>query len=175
MSIRENQETWKSDISGTIILRRLDHRGEMTRTEIVPAGKTFHITAEERRLNQEEVASPEFDVFRNGMLRPVRLLDSAEDARELAENPNVMSDTDMRSLLKSHFKTFTSKLGEISNPFALERMLALATSPEVDATISRVEAIKSRLNEVAPNHVPETVAVAPADSDRGAMRAVTPK
>jgi hypothetical protein len=58
-----------------------------------------------------------------------------------------MSETDMKTLLSGHFKTFEHKLGQIRNVSTLERMLAVAY--DADATVKRVERIKGRIEEVS--------------------------
>lgn len=169
-----DQESWVNTAAGTVILNRLDHRGEMTRQETVVAGRTFHITTQERRINQEATASEDLDPFKNGMLRPVRLLDGTEDAKELASNPNTMSEEDMRALFRAHHKTFASKVNEIRNPYALERMLKMAG--EVDTTVSRVDTIKARLAEISPDRPVEVQAMATGSGRDSAAsgRPVTP-
>lgn len=139
-----SQESWQNSTRGTVALKRLDHRGELTRDELVSGGKTFHITPEERKINMEMAAGPELDVFRNGTLVPVRLIEGTEDARELAANPNLMSETDMRALVKT--KEIAARLGQITNASALERMLRIAE--EEDAAVSIVRAIQGRLRAV---------------------------
>jgi hypothetical protein len=142
-------ESWSNATRGTVFLRRFDHRGELNRIESVQSGKTFHLSPEERRINSEMAAEQDLDVFRNGTLTPVRLIEDSAEARELASNPNVMSETDMRALLKVHPKTFESKIKAVRNPVTLERLLAVAH--EEDASIKRVESVQARLAEVAPH------------------------
>lgn len=156
---RTNQEAWQNVVQGTVVVAKFNHRGEMVSDEVVPPGKTFHITTEERVINQtERCADPDLDPFTNGMLRPVRLLDSSEEAEALKSNPNVMSDSDMMAMLKSHHKTFSSKLEKIKNPYALERLLALATQVDSDIAFSRVQAVKDRLTAFSPKVTEVTVA-----------------
>ena len=144
----DKHETWQNAVPGTVIFKRLDHRGEMVRIETVPGGRTFSITTEERRQNSVEAANADLDPFRNGMLTPVRLLDDSDEARELASNPNVMSESEMRTLVKGVAKTFDKRLAEVRNPATLERLLAMAHTE--DAPVKRVEAIQSRLEEMQP-------------------------
>jgi hypothetical protein len=75
-----------------VVINRLDHRGELTKHDIVDPGKKFNLTTEERRMNQELAARADMDVFSNGQLQPVRILDDVDDAREIASNPNLMSE-----------------------------------------------------------------------------------
>jgi hypothetical protein len=157
----ENVETWKNPTEGRVWVNRLDHRGEPKRVEIIGAGRTFHVTPEERRLNQEMASSEDLDVFRNGTLTPIRLLgtDEAEEAA-FATNPNLMTEGDMRTMVakprRGATDAFAEKLTEIKNPATLQRLLNLAR--EEDAPLSRVEAIEGRLREISPSMVSERVA-----------------
>lgn len=143
---RAHQETWRNSTAGTVFLIRLDHRGEQTINEQVASGRVIHLTPEERRINMEKAASENQDMFRNGTLTPVRLIDTEDDARELAANPNAMTETDMRALFKTP-RTFAAKITGITNLTSLERLLALAY--DEDATIKTVEHIKSRIAKVS--------------------------
>lgn len=140
-------ETWQNIGRGRVVIRRDTLHGR--KDEIVSGGKTFHIAEEDRRRNSELAASVDLDPFKNGVLVPVRLLDGTEDAAEIAENPNLMGETEMVALLKGNFKTLEKRVGEIRNPVVLERMLELARTE--DATVGKLEAVKARLAEVAPS------------------------
>jgi hypothetical protein len=143
----DKQETWQNTTEGTVILKRLDHRGEFGRIETVVGGRTFNITIDERRQNSVEAASADLDVFRNGVLAPVRLLDDSDEARELASNPNVMTETDMRKFVMGG-EGFEERLAQIHNGATLDRLLAAAY--EENAPVKRVEAIQARIAEVQP-------------------------
>lgn len=187
----ENVETWKNPTEGRVWVNRLDHRGEPKRVEIIGAGRTFHVTPEERRLNQEMASSQDLDIFTNGTLTPIRLLGTDEaEAAAFAANPNLMTEGDMRSLVgkpkRGATDAFAERLSEIRNGATLQRLLALAR--EEDAPLSRVEAIEARLREVSPAVVAERVAStampvsaevttrgpARKNAREGAARAVTP-
>jgi hypothetical protein len=139
-------EVWMNATLGTVFVLKMDHRGELTRHEQVNSGRKFNITTEERRLNMERAADESLNVFTNGTLVPVRLIAEDEESRELASNPNAMSESDMASLLSGHFKTFEAKLNQIRNSSTLERMLAVAY--EQDASVKRVDRIRERLDQV---------------------------
>jgi hypothetical protein len=143
---KAQNEIWMNPTAGTVFLLKMDHRGELTRYEQVNSGRKFNITTEERQLNMERAADESLCVFRNGTLQPVRLIAEDEETRELASNPNAMSESDMKALLSGHFKTFEAKLAQINNGATLERMLALAY--DQDVTIKRVQSIQGRIGEV---------------------------
>lgn len=143
-------ETWKNPTAGRVWINRLNHRNELDKVEVIAGGRTFHISSQERKLNQEMAYSPDLDLFANGTLTPVRLIEGSEDAREFAANPNLLTEDDMRGLVKKTkgaTDAFVERLATIKNPATLERLLSLAR--EEDAPLSRVEAIQSRLGEVS--------------------------
>lgn len=175
-----DQETWQNVTEGTVVLKRFDHRGEMAKDEVIIGGRNFHITSQERRLNQDKAADEGLDVFRNGTLHPLRLMDDTEEAKEISANPNLMSETDMKTLVRVHPKTFEKRLSEIGNATTLQRLLGMAHTE--DASIKRVEAIEARLAQVSPMSVNEVrvaggpVGPIPAgDTTAPGMRPVTPR
>lgn len=140
-------EVWQNSGYSTICLNKFDSRGNIIREQI-PGKRKVMLTPEERRLNQEVAATDQLDFFQNGMLVPVRLLDSEEDTQKLQANVNAMSETAMKALFKSQKPAFTAKLDEISNVITLRRLLEVAT--EVDASIRQVEAIQARIDNLSP-------------------------
>lgn len=186
-------ETWKNPTEGRVWINRLDHHGNLDKVEIIGASRTFHITPKERRLNQEMAARSDLDIFSNGTLTPLRLIDGAADTEAFALNPNLMTEADMRDLFKvgrteatkaAIGEAFDERLAAITNTATLGRLLALAR--DEDAPLSRVEAIQARLNEVQqpgifaqvgadPSNGSPSSADAPRPSKRmSATRAVTP-
>jgi hypothetical protein len=141
------QETWRNFTRGTIGVRRLDHRGELTGYELVRAGYRLHILPEERRLNQEKVADPTQDPFTNGMFVPERLDDSDPDTAALLANPNIVSDDEMPKLVRGAAKAMVDRIAQITNLLTLERILQAAMA-DPDVKLRRVEAIKARIAEV---------------------------
>jgi hypothetical protein len=172
---RNDMESWRNATLGTHFISRLDHRGEMVRVEQIGPGRTFHLTPEERRINSERTASEDLDVFRNGFFEPVRLLDDSEEARELASNPNVMSESDMRALVKVHPKTFDARLQAITNGMTLERLAAIAL--DEDVTVKRMRMIQGRLAEVSPSLAVTVQSTVDYSSDRKPVfgQPVTPR
>lgn len=166
-------ETWKNVTAGTVALKRLDHRGDFTKEEILTAGKATHITSAERRMNSEQAANEELDFFRNGILSPIRLIDGSEDAREIASNPNMLSESDMHALLKAPMRTFESRASELNRTAVLERLLAMAH--EDDATIKKVEFLKARLQAVNPSGFTENTTQVAGQTQTTGIRPVTPK
>lgn len=165
-------ESWMNSTPGRVWVNKFDARGNLA-AEIIASGRTFHLSPQERRVNQEMAASEELDVFSNGTLQPVRLLEGDESDVEIASKPNHLSDSDIKDLVKAHHKTLEKRLEQISNPSALERVLEAAL--EVDASVSTVERIKSRMREVAPSLYTEVATVSGPAVGREKLKAVTPK
>jgi len=143
-------ETWKNPTEGRVWINRLDRHGELEKVEVIAGGRTFHISSAERRLNQEMAYNSDLDLFANGTLTPVRMIEGSDDAREFAANPNLLTEDDMRGLVrktKASTDSFVERLATIKNPATLERLLSLAR--EEDAPLSRVEAIQGRLGELS--------------------------
>lgn len=152
----DDLETWKNPNEGRVWINRIDHRGELSKDEIIGPGKVFHMSALERRLNQEMASDPDLDIFTNGTLSPVRLIEGSADAEAFKSNPNLMTEGDMKDLFKpakteaakaEATDAFTTRLTAIKNPATLDRLLSLARTE--DAPLSRVEAIENRIREIA--------------------------
>lgn len=169
-------EIWQSSIQGKIGVLKFDRRGDLIH-EIVPGGRKFSITTNERLINSDRTVDESKDPFKNGMLIPVRLLDTAEDAAEIAANPNLMTESDMLDLLKNK-RGFQARLADITNRFALQRMLELAERDDVDASVRQVNAINARLEELDPSVVEVSSSTRGLSEDKPDLyqgKAVTPK
>lgn len=169
-------ETWRNATKGMVYLLKIDRFGNETH-EVVNGGKSFSLSNAERLLNQDRAANEGLDMFKNGQLVPVRLLEGDEEAAEIAANPNLMGEQEMTELFKTHWKTFDAKLAKISNLVTLSRMMEVAN--EVDATIKQVAMIEARIGELSPQakEVSEEAITAGSDNYGEAItgRAVTPK
>lgn len=167
-------ETWRNATRGRVWVKKFGADGKL-RDEIVASDRVVHLTPQERLMNQEMAAREDMDVFNNGILQPVRLIDGSEEAKEIAGNPNHITDDDITKLVKSHHKTLDARLKDISNPAALQRMLEVAK--EQDASFSTVGRIKERLGEVAPEMVNEITQVTTQTDPQGmgGIRPVTPR
>lgn len=166
-------ETWKSAIAGTIGILKLDRLGAL-KEEVVRPGGTVTLTPDERIMNQDRAASTDSDVFKNGFLTPVRLIDATEDKADIDANPNLMSDEDLHATLKLHWKQLPAKLEAITNKITLGRLLAIAN--EDDATVKTVAAIQTRLDELDKDfhEIQQEKAKRADQDDRERFRAVTP-
>jgi hypothetical protein len=151
----QERESWKSNIPGRIYLKQINSQGHVHDVVVHP-GKAVHLTPQERHMNQEMAASKDQDVFANGFMSPIRLIENSEEAAAIAANPNLMTESDMRALFKNT-RGFNARLTEISNVLTLQRMIELAD--EVDASLRQVSAIQARIVELTPDSSNAEIAV----------------
>lgn len=144
------KETWKNATLGRVAVAKIDRRGDIDH-ELVSGGGKILLTTDERIMNQEMAANDELDVFKNGTMVPVRLLDTTEDAAEIASNPNLKSEEDLRNMFKLQWKKFETECATLSNLTTLLRLKEIAQ--EGDATVRQVNVIEARIAEVDPNAV----------------------
>ena len=152
----DDREVWQNTTRGKVIVQKFGPRGAIQQ-EVVRPGQKVSLTHEERVHNQEIVASASLDVFSNGILSVVKIADSAHDYESVANNPNVLSDSELRELFNLHPQTFAKRLKEIDNRQTLKRLAALAE--ESDASLSKSNAIAARLNETSTHPVTEVTTV----------------
>lgn len=147
----EKKELWENSIKGNIFVKTYDVGGKLV-DSIVRSGKKIAITAEERRLNQEMAANKDLDFFANGMLRPVdiALIEDAQDYEEIASNPNLISDSEMKDLFKLRGKAFKDRIEAISNTTTLDRVKEIAEDDATAATVTQVKIISERLATLTP-------------------------
>lgn len=117
--------------------------------ELVSSGKNIQITREEREINQERAASSVLDLFANGIMVPIRLVDP-EDEKEFAENPNLMTDDDLRVMFAMQWREFDAKLVTISNAYTLNRLLDISKDETVKASVRQATQIENRLKSITP-------------------------
>lgn len=178
-----NVETWKNATKGVVWVVKFDRFGN-EQQEVIPAGRAFSLAKDERLINQDRAADENLDVFSNGMLVPVRLLEGDEDALDIANNPNLMGETDMGELFKQHWKTFEAKVAKINNESTLLRLRDMADT--LDASVKQAAIIEARIKEVAPasilddgitqvGAVRQNVDSDTGDEERITGKAMTPK
>lgn len=172
-------ETWQNATRGRVVLRRLGALGQV-RYEMIGSGKTFHITPQERRMNQEVAANEDLDFFLNGTLQPINLADT-DDAEILKNNPNLLGDEEqIRRLFRASQDVFAERLATIKNASALERLKEIAYQDETAATLAQVRMIEARLEQVNPEienvhpGAAETQAVDTRTTADRKIKAVTP-
>lgn len=126
----EERETWTNPGKGLVYILQFDAKNKLVSKGVRPGHKVT-LTVEERQQNQDRAASPDRDLFTNGSLVPLRLVETAADYAEIASNPNLLGESDMRKLFKLKASTeFKDKLDEIDNPILIARMLEIANEEE---------------------------------------------
>lgn len=166
------QETWQNSTAGRIVVKKFSETGALV--DVMIGGyKRFTLSANERRINSEGAATPEQDVFNNGILQPVNLDESEPDAAKLLANPNVLNEDAQRVLFDLSLDEFESRLSHITHAAVLNRLLVVAG--ELDAPMSRFKALEYRLDTVAPLLVTEIVTASTGDEGGRASRAVSPR
>jgi hypothetical protein len=143
----DDLETWQNIGRSRFVLKKFTAKGDLM-GEIINGGRKFHVTTRERHINSEMSANKQMDPFQNGMFAPVQLLDSTDDLEQIASNPNLMGESDMVDLVRGRVDGLRKRLAEVENTVVLDRLQEVAA--EQDASISKVEAIKSRIAELSP-------------------------
>lgn len=154
------QEKWRNEAAGLWYIKRIV-KGEEELVAI-NGGKVFHISAEERRLNQDE-AAPGMDPFTNGtftFLDGMEVITSEEDREAIFANPNALGVDEMTKLYDqaTPYGEVTARVALVTNTLTLRRMLEVGR--ESDASMRKVQAVEARLAELeaeaAPTNVSET-------------------
>lgn len=165
-------ELWKSTVPGIVAVNRLAEYGRK-RVELIKGNRSFNITPQERRMNQNACALPELDPFTNGTLQPVSLIDDEPDTPALRENPNVLDDKDIEKIFRVKGEAFADRIAKITNPSTLNRLAEMAREPRLNATIQQYEQIKGRQRAIDKDVV-DVGPTAETTTERK-PRAVTPK
>lgn len=139
------QEIWKNATEAQVVIVKHGPNGT-TRHELVIGGRTFTLSTDERRMNQNLAYDPVQDIFSNGMLQPVKLPEEASE--EVLGNPNHIGDDELPKFFKLHYRTFNKRLDEITNTAVLHRLLNIG--PGHDATVRQMEQIQARLDALNP-------------------------
>ena len=166
------KETWKNATKGKRHVLKYDPKGNLTH-EIVKAGGNVQLTTEEREINVDKAANEKLCIFRNGSMVPVVLLDEA-DLSLWSESPNHMSDSDLKAVFELQWKAFDQKISEISNEYALTRLLEIAEN--LDVTVRQHRKIQERILEISdvPVFEADRTIVEPSSGHMG-IRPVTPR
>lgn len=156
------KETWQNVTRGYVEIQRLDSRGQ-EKGEMVRPGANAVISAEERRLNQDLAFSPEQDIFRNGIMQPIRVIpDTAnddDDVDEVLDNPNFVSESEINALLKLTPAKLEARLQEITAVATIDRIKEVAEA-DGNTTTAKAKIIQDRVAEFYPP------IVAPSQLDR---------
>lgn len=148
----EEREVWANLNAGDVYIDLDDPYTPNVRvSHRLGPGDQVSITVAERRFNQSRVPKPAQDLFTNGTLTPVKLVDTAIDFEEIALSPNVKSESDLKDLFKLQITQFKKELKEIDNVRLLERLTELADDEKLNVSLPQAKAIATRLAEVRPD------------------------
>jgi hypothetical protein len=145
--MNDEKELWENRNKGEVWPLVYDVRGNLVPTRVGP-GQKIHLTAVERRINQERAYGPDGDLFKNGALSAVKVFDTAEDYEEIKTNSNTKSEAEIAELLKLTAPKLKKELETITSPFVMERLKELTEDEDSDLTVAKVSAIKARYDEV---------------------------
>lgn len=152
----EEREVWSNLNAGDVYIDLNDpYTPNVRRSHRIGPGDQVSITVEERRFNQSRVPKKEQDLFTNGTLTPVQLIDSAVDFEEIALSPNVKSETDLKEMFGLAITKFKQELKEIDNVRLLERLVEISEDESLNVSLPQSKAIAARLEEVRPDREEE--------------------
>lgn len=148
-------ETWQNPNRHPIYLMVTERNGAKV-DRVVRPGAKVEIRASDRRDLQARKLDPKKDPFTNGKLVPVQLIDDPEEFELLANNPNVVEDSEIEAYVKGKIAALRDFLSEVENPLIVRRALDIAG--ETDAVPNKVKAIQARLEELEPPEEPTSLA-----------------
>jgi len=161
------KEAWQNTSRGSVYVKKYGARGEETTVRVL-GGQVVTLSPEERRLTTMAIPpkNKHLNVFENGVLVPLQLVDSAEDYEEIASNPNLLGDSDIRKALREKTPTLKKTLAEISNVNLVRRFQELAAEEEDKMTMPKIRAIEARLEELTASEVKKVESELPDNFDQ---------
>lgn len=161
------KEAWQNTSRGSVYVKKYGARGEETTVRVL-GGQVVTLSPEERRLTTMAIPpkNKHLNVFENGVLVPLQLVDSAEDYEEIASNPNLLGDSDIREALRQKTPTLKKTLAEISNVNLVRRFQELAAEEEDKMTMPKIRAIEARLEELTASEVKKVESELPDNFDQ---------
>lgn len=161
------KEAWQNTSRGSVYVKKYGARGEETTVRVL-GGQVVTLSPEERRLTTMAIPpkNKHLNVFENGVLVPLQLVDSAEDYEEIASNPNLLGDSDIREALREKTPTLKKTLAEISNVNLVRRFQELAAEEEDKMTMPKIRAIEARLEELTASEVKKVESELPDNFDQ---------
>lgn len=144
----DTKETWKNITKSRIGYLTLDKHEDPVRKQ-VRGGKLVEVTPRERVYNSDRAATEELDIFNNGWLIPVKLLDGDESSKEVASNPNLLSESELRDFFKLQWRAFEKKVNGVENLGILRRLETLANEDDsINVTVKQNTVIQDRIQEL---------------------------
>lgn len=155
MSENNEQERWQSVSPVTFGIIKFDRLGNPVRTAVKP-GEVVSVSVDERLYNQNKAENSKrgaaVDSFTNGDFKPVKLIDTAEDYAEVANNPNHMNDDDIKAMLKIKVADFKKRIDEIDNPALLQRVKQIADENPDLVTVGKLRHLDEKLEPILHPH-----------------------
>lgn len=166
-------ELWRNVTAGVVVISRVGEYGRRL-YESVTGGRVFQLTPQERRNMQMSAATEDLDMFTNGSLAPVSLVNGEPDNEPLLMNPNLLDDDDIPKLLRMKGESFADAIAAINQMAPINRLLEIARNPNFDVTVSQYEVIKRRERALK---IEKSGLIEPEGPDTGIdePRPVTPK
>jgi hypothetical protein len=122
METQESVEVWKNTAAGMRWIQAINRQG-FKEGQTIRGGRTFTVTPFNRQINQDSVASPEQDAFRNGTFVLVK---AAKDTNQNEiESPDSLTDSEVLALVYEVIGNSLSveeALKGINSPIALTRI-----------------------------------------------------
>lgn len=143
----DGMETWRNESESSFSLRRRKENGALE-SWIVSGRRVFHLTPIERRLNQMETAREADDPFRNGLFTNLMLVEGEADLAEVRDNPNQLSESQMRELYDGPFRAMERRVAELANPVTLRRLHEVGVN--MAAKVNKLAVVEARLSAVDP-------------------------
>jgi len=139
---RDKVEIWKNSSAGMRWYKVLDRLGQQV-GKTVQGGRTFTLTPFDRQLNQDEAASPEQDLFRNGQFV---LIKAAQDTNMAEiESSDSFTDSELTALVHEILakdKTIEAAIHFIESPVTLTRLMEELVIE--DAPASAIAIVKAK-------------------------------
>ena len=147
----EEKELWENRNKGEIWVSAFDSQGKERKVRIRPGGN-IHLTTRERKLNQERAYDESLDFFTNGTLSIVKMVDTAEDAAEVLDNPNVKSEKELQALFAQNASALKKDLAQIDSPMVLARLKEMVENEDSpNITMAKARAVEERYVELNPS------------------------
>jgi hypothetical protein len=133
MEPRERVEVWKNTAAGMRWYTTLDRLGN-EKGKTVQGGRTFTLTPFDRQMNQDNAASPEQDLFRNGSF--VLIKPAKETIMGEIESSDSLTDAELETMVHEVMAenvTIEAAVHFIDSPVTLHRIaeqLVISDAPQ---------------------------------------------
>jgi len=144
MSEELENEKWKNVSSVTQWVIATDGYGQRVGRKVLP-GREIAVRPSERSEIQHRVAHEKNDIFTNGDMVPVTLVESAPDFAEIQDN-DYLSESDLEDVLKGRADALRERVAEIESPTTIKRLLDMCEAK--DLASSKVKVLEERYEKL---------------------------